>query len=306
MSNIRQVPAYQLIDGSRRWPYLDPAIAHEASKYEPQDDDVLLVTYPSSGTHWTKQIIALILHRGETALNYVEFVTRGLSLEVCGSANVSKQPKPRLILSHFQLLRNNFNAKAKYVYVARNPWDCCVSYFNMCRTIPFFKFEEGSLDDFLDAFLTGGLGNGDYFEHVRDAYARRNEPNVFFLTYEDLKADTPGMILKLAYFLGDEYGKALEQDEDLLRKVLERSSLEFMGRVLEPKASDLQTIVANFKDVNFTPCELSFKDRPNKFKTFRKGQVNTWKEYFTTEQAQRVQARLQDIAPELCTLWDLV
>ncbi|KAG0439092.1 hypothetical protein HPB47_016758 [Ixodes persulcatus] len=76
-SKTRQVPAYQLIDGSRRWPYLDPAIAHEASKYEPQVDDVLLVTYPSSGTHWTKQIISLIFHRGESALNYVEFVRRG-------------------------------------------------------------------------------------------------------------------------------------------------------------------------------------------------------------------------------------
>ncbi|CAN8004433.1 unnamed protein product [Ixodes hexagonus] len=304
MSATRRVPAYQLIDGVRQWLYTDPAVAHKAVKFEVQEGDVVLVTYPKCGTHWVTQIIDLILHKGDSASGYRELASRATSLENYGIAALEDSAPPRLIQSHYQLLRNKLNPRAKYIYVARNPWDCCVSYFHMCRGLPWFKFQDGSFDDFFEAFMAGELSNGDYFEHVLHGYARRDEPNVFVLTYESLKADTPGMILKLAYFLGDEHGKMLEQDEDLLRTVMSKSSLEFMGRILEPKWSDFAAIVPNFNEMNFTTNGTLENERLRNFKIFRKGKVNAWKEQFTPEQALRLLARLKEKAPELIGLWD--
>ncbi|CAN8004434.1 unnamed protein product [Ixodes hexagonus] len=174
----------------------------------------------------------------------------------------------------------------------------------MCRDLPWFRFQDGSFDDFFKAFMADELGYGDFFDHVLHGYARRNELNVFFLTYEALKADTTGMILKLAYFLGDEYGNMLEQDEDLLRHVMGKSSLEFMGRVLEPRRSDAAAIIPHFDEKNLATNEAFENKRPKTFKIFRKGQVNAWTDHFTSEQAQRLHAKLEEKAPELIGLWD--
>ncbi|CAN8004431.1 unnamed protein product, partial [Ixodes hexagonus] len=186
------------IDGVRRWPYLDPAAARQAAQFQPEDGDVVLVTYPKCGTQWVTQIIDLIRHRGESASSYSKLVGRAPSLENYGIEGLKDLQPPRFMQSHFQLLRDAFNPKAKYVYVARNPWDCCVSHYHNCRDLAFFKFADGTFDDFFEAFVAGELCNGDYFEHVLHGHTRRNEPNVFFFTYETLKADTPGTIIKLA------------------------------------------------------------------------------------------------------------
>ncbi|KAG0436215.1 hypothetical protein HPB47_018075 [Ixodes persulcatus] len=75
--------------------------------------------------------------------------------------------------------------KSKYVYVERNPWDCCVSCYNYVREIPVCKLQDGIFDEFLDAFLERHSNFGDYFDHVPSDYRRRKERNVFFVTYEE-------------------------------------------------------------------------------------------------------------------------
>lgn len=41
-----------------------------------------------------------------------------------------------------------------------------------------------------------------YFEHIKDGWNHRHEPNVLFLFYEDLLKDLKGSLRKLAQFLG--------------------------------------------------------------------------------------------------------
>ncbi|KAL3199788.1 hypothetical protein MRX96_013453 [Rhipicephalus microplus] len=83
-------------------------------------------------------------------------------------------------------------------------------------------------DLFSKLFLSGKVIYGDYFDHLLPWYERRNEANVFFLTYEQLKADTKAQILKIADFLGEDHGSALREDDNLLEKVLQTCSLESM------------------------------------------------------------------------------
>lgn len=55
-------------------------------------------------------------------------------------------------------------------------------------------------------FEQGKVDFGDYFDHLLSWYAHRNNPNVLFVTYEELKKDTAGWILKLADFFSTANG----------------------------------------------------------------------------------------------------
>uniref|UniRef100_A0A1S4LGF3 Sulfotransferase domain-containing protein n=2 Tax=Ixodes scapularis TaxID=6945 RepID=A0A1S4LGF3_IXOSC len=119
--------------------------------------------------------------------------------------------RTRLLRTHLPMNRMRFSDEAKYVYVARNPWDCCVSDFHVTKDFPVFEFEKGKFEDFLDAFLRGQAGFGDYFDHVVSGYARKDCLNVLFLTYEEIQKNKTDVILRLANFLGDAYGAALKK-----------------------------------------------------------------------------------------------
>ncbi|EEC05845.1 salivary sulfotransferase, putative [Ixodes scapularis] len=170
-----------------------------------------------------------------------------------------------------------------------------------------FQFEDGTFDDFFEAFVTGDLCYGDYFDHVLHGYARKDDPNVFFFTYEQLKADTPGMILKLASFLGEEYGKMLEGDQEMFREILNKSSFDFMSRVLEPRAQMFSELFGGLSTpMGRSKNATSERNEEKDFKFFRKGKVNDWKEFFTPGQIQRMQARIDEmtLGTDLMQLWN--
>ncbi|KAL1436969.1 hypothetical protein MTO96_048990 [Rhipicephalus appendiculatus] len=155
-----------------------------ALSYEPVEGDVFVVSYPKCGTTWLQHIAINVLSGGSLTPDDVE------------RARKLNQPH---------------SASAKYIYVIRNPYDCCVSYYHHCKGLPWYRFTDGSFDDFVDAFVRGKVTYGDYFDHLLSWYDHRNDPNVLFLTYEDLKKDAPASVLRIADFLGArEYGERLK------------------------------------------------------------------------------------------------
>ncbi|KAM7300214.1 transport and Golgi organization protein 1 [Ixodes scapularis] len=152
-----------------------------------------------------QQMIQLLLNKGQSMRTFSEFTNRAPFLEIQGLQESSSYA-PRLLRTHLPMNRLRLSDKAKYVYVARNPWDCCVSNFHMMRDFPSFDFAEGTFDDFLDTFLDGRFGFGDYFDHVLSGYEHRHDSNVFFVTYEEIHRDKAGVVRRLARFLDEEYG----------------------------------------------------------------------------------------------------
>ncbi|KAL1430354.1 hypothetical protein MTO96_015062 [Rhipicephalus appendiculatus] len=142
----------------------------------------------------------------------------------------------RTLCTHLPLRLEKLNPEAKYVYVARNPWDVSVSLYHHVNSLSFFRFQEGTFDDFLEAFLTGSLPYGCYFEHLVTGYALKDEPNVLFLTYEELQRDVREGVLRLASFIGDRYLKALKENgvdgQKLLDVIIQNSSTDSMRNVM--------------------------------------------------------------------------
>lgn len=86
------------------------------------------------------------------------------------------------------------------IYITRNPRDVCVSFYNHWK---IFEGFTGSFETFADAFVNDVVGyNCPFFQNVLEFWKVRHEPNVLFVTYEEMKADLRSVISKLADFLG--------------------------------------------------------------------------------------------------------
>ena len=75
-----------------------------------------------------------------------------------------------------------------------------ISFFNHIRVI---KGYSGSFDLCANAFLNDECIYWTPFMHnVRSYWDKRDEPNIMFITYEEMKRDLPKVIRNVSLFLG--------------------------------------------------------------------------------------------------------
>ncbi|KAH7951834.1 hypothetical protein HPB52_013494 [Rhipicephalus sanguineus] len=136
-------------------------IIREFLRFEPGKDDVVLMTYPTSGTHWMMQIMQLIVYRGSSATMHSEFCERSPFLEDYGERilEVTTNSHPRILTTHFRPGLLKINQSSKYVYVARNPWDLCASMYDQCRQTPLYPL-RATFQELLPLFLQGYVSYG--------------------------------------------------------------------------------------------------------------------------------------------------
>ncbi|XP_037501391.1 sulfotransferase 1C2-like [Rhipicephalus sanguineus] len=210
----------------------DDSVA-SALAYEPREDDVFIVTYPKCGTTWVQYITYAILHNGDPPNGVPEFLTNSPFLEVFGADAVCAMPRPGIIKTHLAFNKLKFSSRAKYMYVARNPYDVCVSAYHHIRTLTACEEDLIDIDEFVKRFVSGG-GHGCYLgDSLVPWYSRKNVGNVLFLTYEGLHADTKQQVKRVAEFLGREYGRRLSTDPALLQRIVELSTKERMRPFLK-------------------------------------------------------------------------
>ncbi|CAN7938712.1 unnamed protein product, partial [Ixodes hexagonus] len=254
-----------------------------ALAYKPRSGDVFVVSYSKCGTTWTQYIVHAIVDEGRPPKSYVEFALRSPFLELMGAESALKMPGPGAIKTHFPFHLQPYSTKAKYIYVTRNPYDCCVSYYHHVKGSPVYQYGEVEFEDFFSAFLSGKVSGGDYFHHLLSWYERRKDPNVLLLIYEDLISDTAAQVLKIATFLNEEYGRKLRgNDGALLQKIVEMTSFENMRN----KALTSMEV--------YRRVDSNGHVKPVKGNFFRKGTIGDWKNHFTAEQTERMKRRIAE------------
>ncbi|KAL1468956.1 hypothetical protein MTO96_041144 [Rhipicephalus appendiculatus] len=221
-------PMHQIIDGVPRCLRISPDTLRKVLQFRASAGDLVQSTFPKSGTHWMMYIVQLILRDAEPMASYEEFRKGWCYLEYKGFEGWELPLPLRTFMTHLPLSKETITDQGKYIYVARNPWDVCVSLYHMVTNLSMYQYEDATFEEFVDVFVGGNFGYGDYFEHVASAYDLRGEPNVLFVTYEEMTNNTKEVLLRVARFLGELYGSALADDESLLDKVLNRSNAEHM------------------------------------------------------------------------------
>lgn len=144
--------------------------------FDIRDSDVILVTYPKSGTIWTQQIIISICELDGGLNEYANNLEQMPWLEYTeGREDFALRPSPRLFSSHLTpaLMPPGLkDKKAKIIYVMRNPKDNIVSYFHFSSNSGHLETPK-SFEDFFEHYLTGKGKIGDWKNTFTAAQSQR-------------------------------------------------------------------------------------------------------------------------------------
>nr|XP_028579066.1 amine sulfotransferase-like isoform X2 [Podarcis muralis] len=257
--------------------------------FEIRDSDVFLATYPKSGTVWTQNILSLILHKGHRdGTEHIDLLDRAPWLEAnVRNMDYVNRPSPRLFTTHlpyYLVPKGLRNGRGKVVYVARNPKDVLVSYYHFTKAARTLE----KVDDFgifMERFLSGKVIASLWLDHVEGWYTHKDDFNILFLTYEEMKKDLRSCVLKLCNFLG----KRLTEKE--VDAVVDQATFNKMKA--DPRAN-----------YDFLPPE--FMDY-SKGHYLRKGTVGDWKNTMTVAQNERFDSvfkeRMEKLPIKFC--WDI-
>lgn len=179
------------------------------------------------------------------------------------------RPSPRLFKTHLPY-RKVPKGPCKYIYVARNGRDVAVSYYHLYRTYNSF---EGGFEQFFNLFVQGKTAFGCWYEHVEGWWAHRDDANVLFLTYEELKHDLESSLRRIAAFIGRDV------PQERMPRVVERCGFAFMKQ---------------YED-KFDPAMESLWEQGVKLKSFlRQGRVGDGDVSLNEEQKAKFESAFRD------------
>ncbi|XP_059754247.1 sulfotransferase 1A1 [Balaenoptera ricei] len=240
-------------------------------------NDLLISTYPKSGTTWVSEILDLIYQGGDlekcqrapifVRVPFLEFRIPGVPT---GAELLEDTPAPRLIKTHLPLALlppTLLDQKVKVVYVARNAKDVAVSYYHFYRMAKVHP-DPGTWDSFLEKFMAGEVSYGSWYQHVQEWWELSHTHPVLYLFYEDIKQNPKREIQKI---------------------------LEFVGRSLPEETVDNIVQHTSFKEMRKNPMTnystIPIKVMDHSISAFmRKGITGDWKSTFTVAQNERFEA----------------
>ncbi|XP_070498409.1 sulfotransferase 1C2-like [Chironomus tepperi] len=243
------------------------------------EDDIWIVTYPKCGTTWTQEMIWMI-HNNldyETS-SKVQLADRFPFLEWSGIIknftidtfeDCKTRPRPRYIKSHlplFLLPDQLWTVKPKIIYVARNPKDTVVSWFHHHTHLHCYN---GTKEDLIEAFLTDLMLYSPMNDHVLDFWKIRDQPNILFLFFEDMKRNLDQEVKRAVKFLDKDFS---QEEIDKLCKHLSFESVK-----------DNKMINKN-EEIRMLKESIGVKFDPNAFSFVRKGQVGGYKKELTQKE----------------------
>jgi hypothetical protein len=273
MSASPRRPSYVLHDGFRM-PMGFPIEGFESGqRYRAAPGDIFVATYPKCGTTWMQYIVYLLLHGAEPLRSGERLDAVFPHLEEVGADVVRALPEPRLIKTHLSFERTPRHPKARYIFVARNPFDCAVSFYHHTRGfVRHYDFADGTFDEFFECFIRGEVDFGDYFDHLVSWLAHVDDANVVFLTYEQMLADPHAAVAAVGSFLGGEAARVAAEPA-LVARIVAASSFDSMSRDQRRWSSE----------------------RPANMPEFvRKGVAGDWTRQFSPEQARRLAAKFAE------------
>ncbi|XP_074877097.1 sulfotransferase 1 family member D1-like [Buteo buteo] len=261
LGSLHGVPLYKCF--VKAWPQV------EAFQVRPAD--LLIATNPKSGTMWLSKILGEIYHNGDVEkcqwdaiVNWVPFLEMKAPKMSSSIEMLEKTLSPQLVKTHLlvQLLLTSFQDKNCKI----TPWvppaqDVIFShyyFYQMAKMHP----DPSTLGEFLETFMAGKVAYGSSYEHVRGWWEKKQEEQLLYLFYEDMKKDPRQEVQKILHFLGKEVV------EGTVARMLHHTSLQEMRK---NPAADYETMPTTLMDHSLSPF-------------LWKGITGDWKNHFTMAQ----------------------
>ncbi|MGW5557308.1 sulfotransferase domain-containing protein [Micromonospora sp. NPDC003944] len=188
-----------------------------------RDGDIVISTRSKSGTTWMQMISALlVLGTAELPAPLTELSPW---LDWLGEPRdtvydrLAAQPHRRFIKTHTPLDGLPLDPRVRYVVVARHPLDMAVSLYHQVANLDRARLaeltgqpapagppgERPPVREWLSSWVDREVDPREELDslpgvlmHLSDAWARRHEPNVELVHYDDLLADLGGEMRRLA------------------------------------------------------------------------------------------------------------
>lgn len=204
-----------------------------AKSFTPTARDVMVCSYFKTGTNWTMQIAVQIAHRGQAEfahihdlVPWIEVPPRSrMAVPVTDDSVWRNCPtKLRIIKTHAGFEDIIYTPEARYIWVIRDPKDVFVSSYHFVKSMALGRLMP-TPEQWLDLFLSPHAPAGSWAAHLHGGWRNRHRDNLLFLTYEEMKADLPAAVTKIATLMG------VDLTPDELARVLEQSSYAHMKTI---------------------------------------------------------------------------
>jgi len=232
--------------GPRRGPpWIEPEIQQKIAW---RDGDVVISVPPKSGTTWTMNIVHQLLTGGTAEFRdiyeevpWIEFLghPEQTHQEVLDRVEAMPADRRRAFKTHsappgVPFLQDGADREVKYIVVFRNPEEALVSFkpflekhsdewFDLWQ-MPREALCRPDFPTFYSEVIDAHGMQGAFFGFLSAWWPLREERNVLFLHFSDMKRDHEGSIRKVADFLEAEPG------DDQWPEILEFTSFPWMKR----------------------------------------------------------------------------
>lgn len=256
----------------------------EIRNLECRKDDIILATYPKSGTHWIWEVVCMLI-KGNT--EYTKETKEFFFLEAIPDLDVVHNlPSPRPLNTHlpYRWLPKQLTEKGgKIINVIRNPKDVAVSMYHHLLSAGEFN-KDFTFTQFMETLFFGPVCTmGSWYDYVKEfEQAAENDKHglLFTVHFENMKKNPIDETKRLAKFLN------VEASDKFIEDVVEKCSFENLKSA--DKTIKDQSIMK--KIVGIGP-EHTRKNKPN---MYRKGVIGDWKNHFTVTLNERFDRIFED------------
>jgi aryl sulfotransferase len=206
---------------SRRWQHYRPRVA-----------DIIIASYPKSGMTWMQRIVSLLVFQTSRPMPIMQisaWIDRRFPQPIeAAMVQLEVQEHRRFLKSHLPLDGLPFYGEVKYIHIARDGRDACMSFHNHAMGFTdrmLAMLDRAGLDDNTVArpyprplhdpaqhfhrWITQGAVPGhedgspsmSFFQFEQSWWTARQHSNVLLVHYNDLKSDLGGEMQRVADFL---------------------------------------------------------------------------------------------------------
>jgi aryl sulfotransferase len=279
--------------------------------YQPRPDDIIVATYPKSGTTWMQRIVNLLIFQNDEArpIDVMSpWIDRRFGKPIAEVwPIVNAQTHRRAFKTHLPLDGVPLYDGVKYIHVARDGRDAAMSFHNHGTGLNQSYYEQADAIGLADESIArpyprtpaepaeyfhqwlrvgaiegqdSGYNSVSYFEFEQSYWSERHRKNLFLVNYTDMKADLAAEMRRVAEFLN------IEVSDELWPIFVKAAGFEAMkkqGGEIMPNVGKL------------------FTDGTDRF--FNKGVNGRWQGVFVDEDLALYDEKLKKTLPPECIRW---